>query len=87
VGDVARVFARLVDAAEDDVADFGGIDLVARHHFLDHLGREVVGPHRGELAGVAADWAAQSVINECFEHLGVPFIPVSVKRRPSSRAA
>src|SRR5437016_8821234 len=61
--DVARILACLVDAAEHDVADLGRVDLVARHHFPDHLGGEVVGAQRRELAGVAADGAAQTVVN------------------------
>ena len=66
--DVAAVLARLRDAAHDHVADLRGVDLVARHHFLQHFGGEVVGTHRRELAGVAADRGAQSVVEVGIEH-------------------
>jgi hypothetical protein len=66
--DVAVVFARLVDAAEHHVADLRRVDLVAGHHFLDDLARKVVRAQRRELARVAADGAAQSVVNVGVEH-------------------
>ena len=45
-----------------------GSTLLRADHFLDHLGGEVVGAHRGELAGVAADRGAQAVVEVGVEH-------------------
>ena len=53
--DVAVVLARLVRGAEDDVLDVVGVAAGAPHGLGDDERREVVGPHAGERAAVAAE--------------------------------
>ena len=78
--------ARLVHAAEDHVADFGGIDLVSRDHLFQHFGGEDVGTDRRELAGVAADGGAQSVVDVGIEHVGYSGVSRDIPRAARRRS-
>jgi hypothetical protein len=67
--DVAVVLARLVRAAQVDLLDARGVQLVALDGGSDHAGGQIVRAHAGEDAAVAADRRAQSVDNHGFPHL------------------
>src|SRR5207249_11145276 len=59
--DVAVILACLVAGAEDDVLDLVGIDPGAADEFLDHVGRQIIGPHVPQDAVVAAHRRANGV--------------------------
>ena len=56
--DIAVVLARLVRRAEVDLVDRRGVDARARDRRTDRVRREIVGPHGGERAAIAADGSA-----------------------------
>ncbi|EGE61062.1 hypothetical protein RHECNPAF_1260041 [Rhizobium etli CNPAF512] len=70
---IAVVLARLVGAAEDHVVDGVPVDdAIALHQRLQRDGAEIVGAHRGERAGEAADRRPDIVADKGFGH-GFPF--------------
>src|SRR5215203_592409 len=65
----ARVFAALVRAADDDVFDLFSFEFAACEHRLDCAGKEVIGAHFGEAAGIAAERGTLSIVNIGVEHM------------------
>jgi len=75
-GDVAVVLPGLVRGAPVDVADLRRIDPRARHRRRDRMGGEVVRPHAGEGAPVAAHRRAHGVDDQRLGHR-----PAMISRR------
>src|SRR2546425_7338139 len=59
---------------------------VALHDLLDHVAGEIIGAQRRELAGVAADRAAQSVVEVCVQHFSSP-VSKAIRRAARGAAA
>ena len=67
-GDVAGLRADVVQAAEDDVVDGGGVDVVSTDDGLDDMGGHVGGMFGGESAVALADGGADSVNDVGLRH-------------------
>jgi hypothetical protein len=70
--DVAVVLAGLVGSAEVDVFDLARVDAGALHRGGDRDRRQVVGPHPGEPAAVAADRRTDGGQDDCAAHERYP---------------
>ena len=68
-GDVPRLRADGVDAAEQHVLHRRGVDVAARHERLQHVGAEVGGMHLAQAAAALADRAPYGVDDVGLTHL------------------
>ena len=67
-GDVAGLGADVVETAQDDVVDGGGVDVMAADDGLDDVCRHVGRMLGGESAVSLADCRSDGVDDECFRH-------------------
>jgi hypothetical protein len=66
--DVEPLLAQLVDAADDHVLHFGGVDLAPLHEGLQRVGQEVVRAGGGESAVSLAHGGARRSHDHCVVH-------------------
>src|SRR5262249_25529785 len=65
--DVEPLLAELVDAAEDDVLDLGGIDLEPRGQIFQHERREIIRANVRELSTLPPNTSAHAPDNDCIQ--------------------